>query len=65
MDWEISIYQKGTQDGLKEGRMEGRREMIVNMLSAGKTPEKIASFANIPLKEVKDAESTVLVKTRL
>lgn len=53
-----SIYQKGTL----EGRIEGRREMIATMLSAGKTPEEIASFANIPIEEVKEVESTLLTK---
>ena len=49
-----SIYQKGT--------LEGRRDIIVTMLSAGKTPEEIVSFANIPIEEVKEAESTLLTK---
>ena len=59
-----SIYQKGTIEGRAEGRAEGhaegRREIIKSMLSSGKTPEEIASFANISLEEVKEAENTLL-----
>ena len=67
-----SIYQKGTIEGRAEGRVEGRaegrvegraegrREMIKSMLSSGKASEEIASFANIPLEEVKEAENALL-----
>lgn len=39
--------------------------MTVVIVRRGKTPEEIASFANIPIEEVKDAESTILAKTTL
>lgn len=47
---------KAFEEIIEEGRQEGRRELIKSMLSSGKTPEEIASFASISLDEVRDVE---------
>ena len=51
--------KQGFEQGHTEGRAEGVRLMIVNMLETGKTPEAIAEFCGCSLDLVKDIQSNM------
>lgn len=56
---EAETMQAFRREGWLEGRKEGRKEMIGNMLSSGKTPGEIASFTGIPIEEIRAVEESM------
>ena len=42
-----SGYKKGMEDGEKKGRLEGKKDLIKNMLLKGKTKEEILELTNL------------------
>ncbi len=43
----------------EEGREEGVRNMIINMLDRGKDPESIAEFCDIPIEKVEEIRDSM------
>ena len=48
------------QDARDEGREEGRRSVIEDMLRRGKTVEEIVEFCGYPVELVKEVETNML-----
>lgn len=46
-------YIIGREDGLAEGRTEGKNEVAKTMLADGVPPEKVAKYTGLTLTEVK------------
>ena len=45
-------YEKGLKLGLERGRMEGIKNIIINMLNNGKTVEEIHKETNLPIQSI-------------
>lgn len=58
---EIFIREEGRAEGRKEGREEGRKKIIENTLRRNHTPEEVAEFLDIPLKEVLEIQQEMKI----
>ena len=49
----VSIFEEGKGVGFKEGREDMMRENVINLASAGFSPEKISDLLKVSVKQVR------------
>jgi predicted transposase/invertase (TIGR01784 family) len=49
-----AMFEKGIGEGLKQGKQQGKLEIINKMLLGGLSPEQISAFTGLPLSEIEN-----------
>ncbi|MDR1885335.1 MAG: hypothetical protein LBQ56_03610, partial [Synergistaceae bacterium] len=53
-DTAAEIEQRGREDGMEKGRLEGRLEVASNLLARGIAPDIVAESTSLPLEKVRE-----------